>query len=305
MTGYPQSNFRLGQPAADTLAERLQNVGFTVVRLPCAISIEFEDGCDAWLVAQDKQGCASVEKAWEEFQRINAVRRQALIGLRHHAVAQKVALDRSPDGEWATQLPVGTSSVNVGPPLTRLAVKHDAAEALHAFSKNQWGLKITKKLAGKFVRFDAPPAVEQPWRSEDESGTLFGPGLAMIDCTALQDDDTLKLPPDEVARKVLPYRDTPGQKLLEQLNVRIGRNRLGFDILHPGTADFRFSDGMDDLRVVPQGEQVARLIAEAGVEAAVERLFSEFEHLDRERGVALKLVKHLATRAGLTTMSLD
>ena len=72
------------------------------------IAIDFADDFDSFLVAtgllkQHDYGedpSAAATALVDEFEHIDRMRTQVLIGIRHHAVEQKVALRISPSGTW-------------------------------------------------------------------------------------------------------------------------------------------------------------------------------------------------------------
>jgi|GEM_PF-3818931 len=307
MSGYLKSKQTLTAEELSAFSDQLQSEGFQVVRALYGVSVDFEDGCDAWIVkegehgrlAEDESKSGDLAEALAEFHRLNDIRRRVLWAVRRVARAKGVRLKRSKSGQWDTQFLIGTSYVMVAAGLTRLALSHDAATTLHLLLDKQWGLQVTSEEAMEWVQQTAPVEGDLPWKEDHEVVGLFGAGLAAMDCSQLDCSEILEAMPEEKRLDaLLPHRGTPGQKVLESLTDKIGPSRLSFNFTQTHVALFAFDDKLSSFHVVPQGKRLKRLIEQHGVEGTVEILYNDFTVLNRERATAIKLVQATVAQAG-------
>jgi len=273
---------------------------------------EFRDGCDAFFVTAsawprliaDISGVEEPEQAItalaDELQRLDERRWQVLCGLRHYAVEVKAALDRSADGIWNVQAADGcASSLSVGPALTRMVRKFEAAEALRRLLKGSLLRPPSPKRAGRLVSLAELPVQEIPYRDEVESPIAVDTmGLLGVDCTTLQEKSFQPASRQELTDVLTRYRDTPGMAVVQGLRERLGGERFFIDLCRPQVANLDFSDGRDAFRIAPRGRRVARWIEKYGVEGTIEWLAREYARLDKARAELLRGVKTLMASRG-------
>jgi len=263
--------------------------------------VDFEDGCDSFVFRLTESNESSellAVAAAEEFEQVNHARRQVILAVRHLAAESGIALEMSSSGIWPTQWGAATSTLQVGPALTRLAMQFPPADLLLRFLENQWLPKIDSTQAAILVAHQAPPANETNWKREDEVEPLFGPGILSLDCSVVNDPAFQPASCEELVAQLAPHRNSPGQSVLNNVVERVGRNRFSFDLLGKGKADISFSDKLDDYQIIPQGKRMDRLVETLGVQGAVDKLVQEFQAIDTARSTALALVQKVMAEHG-------
>ena len=114
-------------PIMDELRTLLMQQGLAFLEIHDGLVIEFEDGCDAFIINErqiSKLGLdgspGEVAKGLlDHYESLNPLRAQVLIALRHHAKNLKVAIERRSSGQWNLETQGGCSScIDVGSRLT-------------------------------------------------------------------------------------------------------------------------------------------------------------------------------------------
>lgn len=303
MPGCLRSANRLPRSALPFLIQILEEESIAWLETNTHLVLGFRDGADSWFIRTSQDETANAVNAasvcWSEFQRLDAARSAVLLGLRHHAAAHRIAVERTGTGLWGLHFTCGDSSIVVGPKLTRLVREGEPATALLKLLENHYLPQLTEQEAAELVTRPTPPPNEQSQQKEEDRQGLFGAKSAAFDCSALQNPETLPAEPEALTSRLLPTRHTPGQRVVEALEATLGAHRVSLELTKPGTIDFEFSDKLSSLRLVPQGKRLARSIAELGEEGTVHALCTEFARLDQERGRAIRLWCALVARDGL------
>ncbi len=303
MPGCLRSANRLPCSALPFLIQILEGKSIAWLETNTHLVLGFRDGADSWFIRSSPEepsdAAAAAAVCWAEFQRLDAARGAVLLGLRHHAAAHRIAVERTPTGLWGLHFNCGDSSIVVGPRLTRLVLHHDPATALLKLLDGHYLPQPTGPQAAELVTRTKPPPNEQSQQKEEDRQALFGAKSAAFDCSALQNPETLPAEPEALTDRLLPTRHTPGQRVIEALEATLGAHRVSLELTRPGTIDFEFSDKLSSLRLVPQGKRLARSIAELGEEGTIQALHTEFMRLDQERARAIQLWCALIARDGL------
>ncbi len=301
MSGCVEANSTLTHQALPRFGELMGANQPSWRRLRGFVAVDFEDGCDAFffrMTESNEPSEALALGAAEEFKQINRKRKQVILAIRHIAAENGIALQISASGVWQTQWGSATSTLQVGPALTRLAKELAPAELLMRFLEHQWFPKIDSARAAILVAHEKAPEKEAKWRREDEVEPLIGPGILSLDCSTVDDPGFQLESSEEFIAQLAPHRNSPGQLVLNSVVERVGRNRFSFDLLSKGTADLSFSDRLDDYQIIPQGKRLGGLIKTLGVPGSIDKLVQEFQVLDEARSRALALIQTVMAKHG-------
>lgn len=301
MSGCVEASNKLSLQALTRFGELVEAQNRSWRKLRGRVAVDFEDGCDSLFFrltgTTDSPALLAVAAA-REFEQVNHARRQVILAVRHLAAETGIALEMSSSGVWPTQWGAATSTLQVGPNLTRLAMQFSHVDLLLRLLENQWLPRIDSTRAAILIEHKAPPANEAKWKREDEAESFFGPGILSIDCSVVDDPEFQPTSSEELVAQLAPHRNSPGQLVLNKVVERVGRNRFSFDLLGKGKADISFSDKLDDFQIIPQGKRMGRLVETLGVPGAVDKLVQEFQALDKARSTALALVQRAMAEHG-------
>ena len=286
----------------EDLRDELRRRGHQVIDLGVdGLGIEFSDGCDVWwvlpgdplssvvmLAKSDKD----VESIVGGFERLNVMRSQAILAVRHHLARRRFRVLRVRNGQWPIQTETGgvSSGVSVGASLTAaLVMSGNVVEAVRGvFTSSIAGQPSTRRVERDLSTM-GDPADELVWpANEGDAGVSFSPlsvlGLIGV-CKAI----------DFCARAADDGRMPTAEELVEaaQPKGRIGQAPVRFAAAPPDasasyeiagkTFDVEFDDRLDCFRISPRSRELAGLVGRHGPEAAGDRLLADFRRLTADR----------------------
>jgi hypothetical protein len=282
-----------------SVLDELRNQSLSPRHLRDWIAIDFKDGSDTFFARITPNSAsatpAAIASAIEkEFHHIDKIRSAVLTGLRWFLVEHNIAVEISVCDHWPTQQGNASSSLNVGPRLTRIAQQSaTAAEALLKFRENQWLPEISADKAATLVQKTEPPPREIRWKSDDEIIPLFNPNIASIDCKNIENVDLAKgASSTEFLDWLAPTRNSPAQHVINKFGEAVGLHRFSLEIT-TGIAGFEFTDKLDSFPLHPRSKRLARLIEKSGEDQALAELINQFKSLDEARTRALALIEHI------------
>lgn len=298
--GFYKCRFSLLESLAEATSHLLSKSGRTSTNYGGFLAIEFGDGYDALFVplvtSAEESGPASAAMIEEEFHRMDSRRRTVLAGLRRHIAASNTSLRENADGRWDLQFDGGTSEMWVGPFLTRLTERHDAADALVCLINTALLPHIDRGVAETLIAAEEPYR-PKPWKNDDEIEPAFGPGVLSLDCDGLADDNDPPKDAEGFLNAIAPTRHSPTQLVINKLAERVGRKRFAADLCKGG-CQLEYSDKLDHYYANPRSKKLARAIEKDGLDATVDRLAKRFADVDSARGNAIRIIKTVMAKAG-------
>ena len=208
------------------LVGMLEHRGIPHCKASGGVTIEFSDGCDALFVAPKfverhrlvGSSGEIVRAILQRFDELDSSRRQVILGLRHHAKNQKVAIERSSTGEWGLETAGGcSSSIDVGANLTRLVGQMSPAESLRKILENSWLRKVSLQRAERLVSKTEPPSEEIRADEFTEPKLNPSPGLLTLDCSVLDEPNFTPQSGVEFADALTRHRNDPGVAVIQEL----------------------------------------------------------------------------------------
>lgn len=176
MPGCLRSANRLPFSALPFFIQILDQKSIAWLKTRTHVAICFGDGADAWFIPTSQEETTDAANAaagcWSEFQRIDAARCAVLLGLRHHAAAHRIAVERTRTGLWGLHFRCGDSSIVVGPKLTQLGtIDFEFSDKLSSLRLVPQGKRLARSIADlgeegtiqalrtEFMRLDHAPTI--------------------------------------------------------------------------------------------------------------------------------------------------